>query len=162
MAEYERVHHTFEPIYNEQSRILILGSFPSVKSREYGFYYGHPRNRFWKVIAAVFECNVPETLHEKKQMLFQNEIALWDVIESCDIIGSSDNTIKNVQPANISRILESGNIQKIIANGKVAKRLYDKYMKEKTGIEILELPSTSPANAIYSLERLIDTWTVIK
>lgn len=158
MGEYQHICHTFEPVYNEESGILILGSLPSVKSREQGFYYGHPQNRFWKVLAAVLCCPLPATIEEKKSMLLKNRIALWDVIESCDIIGSSDSSIKNVVPADIGSILSKTKINRIFANGKKAESLYRKYIFPKTKVEITALPSTSPANAACSLERLAEVW----
>ena len=158
MEAYQHISHTFSPVYNEQSEILILGSFPSVKSREQGFYYGHPQNRFWKVIASICKQEVPNTIEEKKEMLLKNHIAIWDVIDSCDIIGSSDSSIKNVIPADITGLLTKTKIRKIFANGKTAGKLYEKFSKEKTGLEITILPSSSPANAMFSLERLIIEW----
>lgn len=168
MAEYSHIHHTFEPVYDEKSKILILGSLPSVKSREEGFYYGHPRNRFWKVITAVvkmqknnnYNTNNTEslTIKDKKQLLLSNGIAIWDVIESCDIKGSSDSSIKNAKANDIERILKNSNIKRIYANGKTAGNLYRKYIFPKLKIDIIDLPSTSPANAAYSLEKLIAEW----
>lgn len=158
MGEYQHICHTFEPVYNERSEILILGSLPSVKSREQGFYYGHPQNRFWKVLAAVLSCPVPTAIEEKKSMLLKNHIALWDVIESCDIIGSSDSSIKNVVPADIGSILSKTKIDRIFANGKKAESLYQKYIYPKTKVPVTALPSTSPANAACSLEKLIAMW----
>ncbi|WP_099468920.1 DNA-deoxyinosine glycosylase [Konateibacter massiliensis] len=162
MGEYRRIEHTFLPVFDENSEILILGSLPSVKSRENGFYYGHPQNRFWKVIAEIFEWELPHTIEEKKEMLLRSRIAIWDVIQSCDIIGSSDSSIKNVEPADINLILGQSNIKAIYANGKTAGKLYGKFAKERTGRDIIELPSTSPANAAYNLERLIGEWKRIK
>ena len=158
MEEYQNISHTFSPVYDEQSEILILGSFPSVKSREQGFYYGHSQNRFWKVMASICKQEVPNTIEEKKEMLLKNHIAIWDVIDSCDIIGSSDSSIKNVIPADIVGLLTKTKIRKIFANGKTAGKLYEKFSKEKTGLEITVLPSKSPANAMFSLERLITEW----
>ena len=158
MGEYSHSSHTFQPVYDENSRILILGSFPSVKSREQGFYYGHPQNRFWKVLAALCNCEVPRTIEEKKLMLLENHVAVWDVIDSCDIIGSSDSSIKNVVPADIAGLLAETKITRIFANGKTAGSLYEKFSKEKTGKEITVLPSTSPANAMFSLEKLVEIW----
>ncbi len=160
--EYKRIKHTFEPIFNKDSKILILGSLPSVKSREEGFYYGHPQNRFWSVLSSIYNLEIPKTIDEKIKMLINNNIAIWDVIESCDIIGSSDSSIKNVIPADLSKILNNSNIQNIYANGKTASKLYKKYSEKNTGIKIIELPSTSPANATYTLDRLIEVWKVIK
>lgn len=157
-SRYQHVEHTFEPVYDEESEILILGTFPSVKSREQNFYYGHPQNRFWKVLAKLTEEELPETIEEKKEMLLKHHIAVWDVIQSCDIIGSSDSSIKNVVPADLNRILEKSRITKIFANGDKAYRLYKKYCQEKTGRTAVKLPSSSPANAIFTLDRLTDVW----
>lgn len=158
MGEYQHVKHTFEPVYSENSKILILGSMPSVKSREQGFYYGHPRNRFWKVLSAILECREPVTVPEKKAMLLSSGIAIWDVIAECDIVGSSDSSIKNVIPVQIQRVLSGGKIAAVFANGSTAAGLYRRYLQPETGREILPLPSTSPANAAYSLERLVQIW----
>ena len=157
----ELLVHTFEPVFDSRSEILVLGSFPSVKSRENNFYYGHPQNRFWKVTAAVFSRPVPNTVDEKKSFLLENKIALWDVIKSCEITGSADSTIKSVTPNDLSEILSTASIKRIYANGKTAQKLYNKYIKKSTGTEITVLPSTSPANAAYSLEKLIKEWNVI-
>ena len=159
---YTHVSHDFEPVFDENSKVLILGTFPSVKSRENQFYYGHPQNRFWKVIAELTESEVPQTIEEKKKLLLEHGIAIWDVIESCDIIGSSDSSIKNVVPADIERVVANSKIQNIYANGGTAKKLYEKYSQKKTGREIIGLPSTSPANAAYSLERLLECWQEVK
>lgn len=160
----EQTHekHIFEPVFDSQSRVLILGTFPSVKSRENKFYYGHPQNRFWKVLSAIFECSLPVTIDEKKAMLLTHHVAIWDVIASCDITGSSDSSIKNVVPTDLSVILDNSNINKIYANGKTAEKLYGRYQESMTGKKIIGLPSTSPANAGYSLERLIEGWKCIK
>lgn len=158
MAEYQHIFHMFEPVYNADASILILGSLPSVKSREAGFYYGHPQNRFWKVLAIIFGVTVPITIEEKKKMLLEHHIAIWDVIESCDIIGSSDSSIKNVVPADIGAVLKQAKIQRIYANGKKAESLYQKYVYPKTKMPITALPSTSPANAACSLEELVRVW----
>lgn len=159
---YTHVSHDFEPVFDENSKVLILGTFPSVKSRENQFYYGHPQNRFWKVIAGLTESEVPQTIEEKKKLLLEHGIAIWDVIESCDIIGSSDSSIKNVVPADIERVVANSKIQNVYANGGTAKKLYEKYSQKKTGREIIGLPSTSPANAAYSLERLLECWQEVK
>ena len=158
MGEYSHISQTFLPVYDENSELLILGSFPSVKSREQGFYYVHPQNRFWKVLAAVYGCEVPQTIEEKKTLLLANHIAVWDVIDSCDIIGSSDSSIKNVVPADIAGILPKTKITRIFANGKTAGNLYKMFSEESTGIEAVVLPSTSPANAAFSLEKLVECW----
>ena len=155
---YVHVHHTFEPVFDAQSRILILGSFPSVKSRENQFYYGHPQNRFWKLMALLLNVSIPLTIHEKKTMLLTHGLALWDVIESCDIKGSSDSSIKHAVPADINRILKAADIHTIIANGGTAFRLYGRYCEPMTGRPAILCPSTSPANAAFSLERLAQNW----
>lgn len=154
--------HPFPPLWDKNSKILILGSFPSVKSREMLFFYGHPQNRFWKVLASVLDTALPQTVEEKKKFLLKNHIALWDVIESCDIIGSSDASIKNVKVNDISKILLGADIKQIFVNGKTADSLYKKYIYPQNKIEAAVLPSSSPANAAWSLERLIDKWSVIK
>lgn len=154
----ESVIHEIRPVYNRDSEILILGSFPSVKSREMGFFYGHPQNRFWKVLAAILEVKVPETIDEKRQMLLDHHIAVWDVIASCRITGSSDSSIKDVVPNDLNKILKESKIQRIYANGGTAWKMYQKYTKAQTGMDAVKLPSTSPANASFRLERLIDEW----
>ena len=156
------ISHPFPPLYNKDSEILILGSFPSVKSREQKFFYGHPQNRFWKVVSAVFECNEPETIEEKKVFLLANKIALWDVIASCEITGSSDSSIKDVKANDLSKILEEADIKQIFVNGRAAEKYFEKYTKAKIKRDAICLPSTSPANAAWSEERLIDAWKVIK
>ncbi len=156
------ITHPFPPLFDANSKILILGSFPSVKSREQLFFYGHPQNRFWKVIASVFDQPVPETILHKRTFLIKNNIALWDVIGSCEIEGSADSTIKNVTPNNLSIILNNAPIQKIFVNGKTAFKYYEKYTKPKINREAICLPSTSPANAAFSLDKLIDCWKIIK
>ena len=150
------VIHPIEPVYDKNSKILILGSFPSVKSREQGFFYGHPQNRFWRVLAGVFVCEVPISIEDKKRFLLENNIAVWDVIHSCEIEGSADSSIKNVVVNNIAEIMEASKIEKIITNGKKANELYNKYIN--MDINCVCLPSTSPANAAWSLKRLIDEW----
>ena len=159
--EYEHIVHSFEPVYDKDSEILILGTLPSVKSRENNFYYGHKQNRFWKVLATLLKEPVPETIEEKKAMLLAHRIALWDVIQSCDIKGSSDSSIKNVQPTDIGMILEKTNMTQIYANGNKAGQLYKRYQFPITEIEATVLPSTSPANAAWSLARLCEAWKTI-
>ena len=158
MKEYEKIEHTFEPVYDKNSKILILGSFPSVKSRENNFYYGHPQNRFWKVIAAVLKVKPPETIAEKRRMLLEHNIAIWDVIASCSIQGSSDTSIKDVVVNDFSKILENSKVERIYVNGGKAYELYHKYAEKVTGIKAVKLPSTSPANAAWSLEKLTKIW----
>jgi len=161
MEEYINITHTFKPVWDRNSEVLILGTFPSVKSREDNFYYGHPQNRFWKVLAKILQCSIPVTTMEKKELLLSNNIALWDVIAKCDIKGSSDLSIKNVTANDLSQILSGSSIGRIYANGAKAYELYMKYSYHKTGLAITKLPSTSPANAMYTLDRLIKEWSVI-
>ena len=155
------ITHPIEPIYNQKSKILILGSFPSVKSREEGFFYGHPQNRFWKVLAAIFNENIPQTIQEKKEFLLNNKVAVWDVIHSCEITGSSDSSIKNVEVNDLTRILNTADIKQIFVNGKKAYSLYNKYMKQIVMKEAICLPSTSPANAAWNIDRLVEAWKII-
>ena len=155
------IRHPIPPVFDKDSRILILGSFPSVKSREVQFFYGHPQNRFWKVTAAVFNEDVPMTIEEKKAFLVRNRIAVWDVIESCDIEGSADSAIKNVVANDLNIILEAAGIENIFVNGKTAEKYFNKYIRDKINRRAICLPSTSPANAAWNLERLIDTWSII-
>ncbi len=159
--EYIQIEHTFKPVWDEGSRILILGTFPSVKSRENQFYYGHPQNRFWKVLAALAGVKVPQTIGEKKKMLLDNGIAVWDVIQRCSIQGSSDSSIRDVVANDIASLLEKSNISRIYGNGAKACELYDRFVKKQTGIDIQKLPSTSPANAAFQLERLQAEWKKI-
>ena len=156
------VRHPIPPLYNKDSKILILGSFPSVKSREQMFFYAHPQNRFWKVLASVFDCDVPESVQEKKQLLYENKIALWDVVASCEIEGSSDSSIKNVAVNDLSQILNKADIRQIFVNGRTAEKYFKKYTKDIIKKDAVSLPSTSPANATWSVERLVEKWKVIK
>jgi len=154
--------HPIDPVFDKDSKVLILGSFPSVRSREAGFFYGHPQNRFWKVTARVFGDEVPQTAEEKKAFLLRNHIALWDVIGSCDIDGSSDASIRNVTVNDISLILKTADIRAIFLNGKKAFSLYQKYMYPDIKREGICLPSTSPANAMWSVEKLTSEWDQIR
>lgn len=154
--------HPIPPLYSSSSRVLILGSFPSVKSREQAFFYGHPQNRFWRVAAEILGCETPRTVDEKKRLILANRLALWDVIAECDITGSSDSSIRDVVPNDISGLLEKSGINKIFVNGKTAEKFYLRYTEPKTGIKAVCLPSTSPANAAWSFERLCKAWSVIK
>lgn len=156
--EYSRIEHPFGPLYDQNSRVLILGSFPSVKSREQNFYYGHPQNRFWKVIAAVFGCPVPQTIEEKKSLILSNRLALWDSIASCDIAGSSDASIRNARTNDISLILDHSSIERICCNGRKSHELYCRYIEPQTGRSAVCLPSTSPANAVWTLDKLTEAW----
>ncbi|WP_028044808.1 DNA-deoxyinosine glycosylase [Candidatus Stoquefichus massiliensis] len=154
-------YHNIPPIYNIESQILILGSFPSVKSREGQFFYHHPQNRFWKVLETLYQYPPLNTIDEKKKFLLENHIAVWDVIKSCDIHGSNDNSIENVIVNDISHLLENTQIHTIYTNGKKAHTLYQKYCYSFTHIDDICLPSTSPANANYSLEKLLQEWKII-
>lgn len=156
------IKHPIPPFYNKDSEILILGSFPSVKSREQMFFYGHPQNRFWKVISAVFGADCPLTIEDKRLFLTKHRIALWDTIAECEIVGSSDSSITNVVPNDISLILKNSNVKRIFTNGKTSDKYYNKYIFDKVGIKAYCLPSTSPANAFWSLEKLVDAWKIIK
>ena len=156
------LNHTIDPVYDNHSKVLVLGSFPSVKSREQQFFYGHKQNRFWRVMAQVLDCAVPESVEQKKTMLLTHHVAVWDVIASCEITGSSDASIRDVVPNNLSRILSHADIQVIYTNGSKAHQLYQKYIYPVNGREAHLLPSTSPANAGYSLERLVEAWKVMR
>ncbi len=158
MATYQHISHGFEPVFNERSTVLVLGSFPSVLSRKNDFYYGNPQNRFWRVLAAIAKEPVPETISEKKEMLLSCGIALWDVIQECDIKGSSDASIKNVVPVQVELITRTAPIKRVICNGATAGRLYKKYLLYKVGIKAEVLPSTSPANAAWGFDRLSERW----
>lgn len=171
---YQHIEHGFEPVFDQHSRILVLGSFPSVLSRANDFYYGNPQNRFWRVMAACLGVPVPPnegdlladsepatldaSIAAKRSMLLDGGVALWDVIESCDIKGSSDASIRNVVPAHIERIAGAASIEQVICNGGTADRLYKRYLQERTGLPAIVLPSTSPANAAWRLERLVERW----
>lgn len=163
----ELIVHPIPPLYNEDSRILILGSFPSVKSREMAFFYGHPQNRFWKLVSMLTEAPFPETVPERREFLLSHKIAVWDVIASCEIHGSSDASIRNAVPNDLRQILDAAQIRQIYVNGQTAGKLYRKY-QEKALREVygncaraVILPSTSPANAAWNIERLRQAWSVI-
>ncbi len=156
-----RVIHPIPPLFDNQCTNLILGSFPSVKSREMAFFYGHPQNRFWKVMAFLFHAPVPDTTDEKKKLLLEKHIAIWDVIASCEIAGSSDSSIRNVAPNDLTVILEHAPIQNIWLNGKTAEKYYIRYQEPKIHRSAKVLPSTSPANAAWNLDRLVEAWTAI-
>ena len=157
----QRVLHPFEPLYDENSRVLILGSFPSVKSREQQFFYGHPQNRFWKVIAALYHQTVPTTIPEKKKLILGHGLALWDSIASCAITGSADASIREVRANDLSPILSRCPIRMICCNGKTSWQLYERLIRPQTGREAVCLPSTSPANAQWTLAGLLEAWSVI-
>ncbi len=158
MAEAQHQIHPFEPVFDDRSRILILGSFPSVRSREEGFYYGHPRNRFWQLLSACFGESVPMSIDEKRQMLLGHSISLWDVLASCRISGSADSSITAAVPNELQRILDTASIERVLCNGSTAGKLYLRHQKGIIGTEPVILPSTSPANAAWSLTRLCEAW----
>ncbi len=161
LNDMERIHHAFEPVFNEESRVLILGTMPSPKSREQGFYYSHPRNRFWPVMAVLFNGEIPKTSEEKKAFALEHKFALWDVLSECDINGASDSSIKNAIPNDLSTVLKNSSIKTVFTTGATAYKLYQKLIYPKTGIEALPLPSTSPANAKMSLENLVGEYKII-
>ncbi len=153
--------HPIPPVFDEHSRVLILGSFPSVKSREAAFFYGHPQNRFWRVLSNLFGEPAGETPEEKTAFLLRHHLALWDVIRSCEITGSADSSIRNAVPNDLSAVLQAAPGVQIFTNGKTADRLYRQYLLPLTGKDAVCLPSTSPANAQWSLEKLLDAWQVV-
>ena len=152
------LYHPIPPLYDEFSRVLILGSFPSVKSREQQFFYGHKQNRFWRVMAQVLDCPVPVSIEQKREMLLSHHIAVWDVIAGCEITGSSDASIRNVTPNDLSEILTCADIREIYTNGGKAQQLYGRYCRKEGVPKAVQLPSTSPANAAWNLERLVAAW----
>ncbi len=154
------LHHNFEPVWDENSKVLILGTFPSVKSRGH-FYYHHPQNRFWPLMARLTGHSLPETIEDKKQMLLMSGIAIWDVISSCEIDGSSDASIRSVTPNGIASLLRKTKIEAVFCNGGKAKELFDRYISKDSPLTAIALPSTSPANAAYSMDRLYENWKII-
>jgi len=154
--------HPIPPVFDKSSRVLILGSFPSVKSREAQFFYGHPQNRFWRVLSALFGEPAGETPKEKTAFLLRHHIALWDVIQSCEITGSADSSIKNAVPNDLSAILAASPDVQIFTNGKTADRLYRRHLLPATGMDAVCLPSTSPANAQWSFEKLCGAWQCVR
>ena len=154
----QQIEHPFPPVVDEACRILILGSFPSGKSREDGFYYGHPQNRFWKMLAAICREEIPTDIQEKRMLLLRHHSALWDVIASCEIEGSSDASVRNAVPVDISLITNVATIESVICNGKLAAKLYHQHLEKLVGLPAVAMPSTSPANASCSLEKLIQAW----
>lgn len=161
MSEPTRVLHPFPPLYDERSEALILGSFPSVKSRENMFFYGHPQNRFWKLLALLCGEEVPVTIEEKADLVLSRHLALWDSIRSCTITGSSDSSVRDVVPNDLSVIIDNSRVSRVFCNGALSYNMYMKYSFPATGIRAVKLPSTSPANAAYSLERLAKAWEII-
>ena len=150
--------HPIAPLFDERSRALLLGTMPSPKSREAGFYYSHPQNRFWKVLATVLGEKIPETIPQKKAMLKRHHIALWDVLESCTIVGASDTSIEDAVPNKIAALVARSKVTRIFCTGATAHKLYQKYCAADVGIDAVKLPSTSPANCAISLERLVDAY----
>ena len=161
MMKAERITHAFDPVFDFESRILILGTMPSPKSRELGFYYSHPRNRFWPVLAKIFGEEIPKTPEEKKNFCLRNKIALWDVLKECDIEGASDSSIKNAVPNDISVILNSAKIKAIFTTGATASKLYKEFIEPETKIPAIALPSTSPANAKIKFEELVEEYKIV-
>ncbi len=161
MNKTEKVNHEFGPFYDKNSRILILGSIPSPKSREQGFYYGHPRNRFWPVLAGLFEEKAPETVEDRKEFLTKHHIALWDVLASCDIKGADDSSIKNPEANDMELILKSADIKAVFTTGAKASKLYEKLCLPECGVAAIMLPSTSPANCACSFDRLLEEYRQI-
>ena len=155
------LRHPFPPVFDANSRVLILGTFPSERSRRDGFYYGHPQNRFWKVMAGVFNDTQPESIDEKKHFLLKHGLALWDVIAACEITGSSDSSIKNPVPNDIAYIAHTAPLTQVLLNGKAAYNLYRKLIAHKFALPAAYAPSTSPANAVYTIDRLITAWRAI-
>lgn len=155
------VTHEFDAFFDKDSQVLILGTIPSPKSREQGFYYGHPQNRFWKVLADVLDEEFPQTVEERKGFLKRNHIALWDVLESCEIKGASDVSIRNARPNDMNRILQAADIRAIFATGAKAAQLYKKLCFPECGVEAVRLPSTSPANCGCSYETLREAYSQI-
>ncbi len=153
-----RAIHPFAPIFSDASEQLILGSFPSVRSREAQFYYAHPQNRFWRVLSAVYGCKTPETDGERTELILSNGLGLWDVLASCRVTGSADSTITDAIPNDVAGLLRRAPIRRILVNGKTAERYYNRFLRGTTGMEAICLPSTSPANAAWSLERLTEAW----
>ena len=162
MTKHQTVTHPFRPLFQTDSKILILGSFPSIKTREYGFFYGHPRNRFWPLLERIFGVKLSTDIEERRAFLLQHHLAVYDVIYRCDIIGSGDASIQNVVPSDLSPILKEADIRQIFCNGGTAYRYYQKYQEQKTGVNAIQLPSTSPANARYSMEDLYDRWKILR
>lgn len=154
--------HPIAPVWDEHSRVLILGSFPSVRSRQEGFFYGHPQNRFWKVLAGLWEEPIPDTVRKKTDFLLRHRIALWDVIASCEVEGSADSSLRSVIANDITPILRGASIRCIVTNGSAASALYKKHMASASELPQICLPSTSPANAAWSLPRLREAWSVIR
>ena len=161
MNVYEHVVHPFPPLFDERAETLILGSLPSVKSREQNFFYGHPQNRFWPLLAALFGEAAPATVEEKAALAKRRRIALWDSIYSCDVVGSGDSSIKNVEPTDLTPIFRGARIKRVFCNGRTSALYYAKYHEPVWGVPAVTLPSTSPANAAWTMEKLLDAWRIV-
>lgn len=162
MREHQTIVHPLQPLFQADSKILILGSFPSIKTREYGFFYGHPQNRFWPLLERIFEESLGTDIEERREFLLRHHIAVYDVIYQCDIIGSSDSSIQNVVASDLSPIFKVADTKNIFCNGGTSYRYYRKYHEKKIGVESIQLPSTSPANARFSIDDLYNQWKIIK
>lgn len=162
MEQYKHIKRNFGPVFDPNSRILILGSFPSVKSREAAFFYGHPQNRFWPLLSRILGCKIPSEMEARKAILLRHHIALWDTVEECDIIGSSDSSIRNIIPVDIMRILSAAEIREIYCNGNTSYNLFMKFLYPVCERSPVKLPSTSPANAAWSEDRLYETWSTVR
>ncbi len=161
MSDKHWVEHPFPPVYNEASRVLILGSLPSVRSRQEGFFYGHPRNRFWQVLSLLLGEPLPQTIAQKRALLLRRHVALWDVVSRCEIVGSSDASIRSVTPSDLRSLVASSAVTHIFLNGQTAARVYRRYQADMLALPCSVLPSTSPANAACSLPRLLTAWQVV-
>lgn len=161
-TKHKTVTHPFRPLFQADSKILILGSFPSVKTREYGFFYGHPQNRFWSLLERIFAVELSADIEERRTFLLRRRIAVCDVIYRCDIIGSGDASIRNVIPSDLSPVFEAADIRQVFCNGGTAYRYYRKYQECETGFKAVKLPSTSPANAGFSMDDLYNEWKIIR
>lgn len=162
MTKHQTITHPLRPLFQADSKILILGSFPSVKTREYGFFYGHPQNRFWPLLERIFAVKLSTEIEERRTFLLQHNLAVYDVIYRCDIIGSGDASIQNVIPSDLSPVFKNADIKQVFCNGGTAYRYYQKYQERRTGFKAIQLPSTSPANARYSIEDLYRQWKTIR
>ena len=152
------VTHEIQPVFDSRSHVLLLGTMPSPASRDQGFYYGHPQNRFWRVLTAIFDEPAPRTIEEKRDMLLRHHVALWDVLASCEIEGASDASIRDAQPNDLARIFDAADIRAVFATGAKAGELYRKLVEPTLGVPCATLPSTSPANAKMKLADLVDTY----
>lgn len=163
LSKYEKITHPLEPVFCENSRFLILGTMPSPISRENNFYYSHPQNKFWQVLSAVFDCSLPFNVEAKKKLILNNNLALWDVLSTCEIKGASDDSIRNPVANDFSEILAKASIERVFTTGLQAYKLYNKLCLSSVGIEAIQLPSTSPANqGRYPLNLLIEKYMILR